>query len=101
MTDQQSLRQTLNQILTELDGFSSSEGLIVIAATNFPEVLDKALTRPGRFDRHVEVRERRAMRRRRRCTVRHCSGGIRHEHCSSTALALLNPRPNTAAVLGP
>ena len=55
MTDQQSLRQTLNQILTELDGFSSSEGLIVIAATNFPEVLDKALTRPGRFDRHVEV----------------------------------------------
>lgn len=60
MTDQQSLRQTLNQILTELDGFSSSEGLIVIAATNFPEVLDKALTRPGRFDRHVEVRERHA-----------------------------------------
>jgi len=55
MTDQQSLRQTLNQILTELDGFTSSEGLIVIAATNFPEVLDKALTRPGRFDRHVEV----------------------------------------------
>ena len=55
MTDQQSLRQTLNQILTELDGFSASEGLIVIAATNFPEVLDKALTRPGRFDRHIEV----------------------------------------------
>lgn len=55
MTDQQSLRQTLNQILTELDGFASSEGLIVIGATNFPEILDKALLRPGRFDRQIEV----------------------------------------------
>lgn len=55
LTDQQSLRQTLNQILTELDGFAASEGLIVIGATNFPEVLDKALMRPGRFDRHIEV----------------------------------------------
>mmetsp|Transcript_26414 Transcript_26414/g.41288 ORF Transcript_26414/g.41288 Transcript_26414/m.41288 type:complete len:577 (+) Transcript_26414:501-2231(+) len=55
MTDQQSLRQTLNQVLTELDGFSSTEGLIVVGATNFPEVLDKALLRPGRFDRHIEV----------------------------------------------
>lgn len=48
-------KQTLNQLLTELDGFSPSTGVILIAATNFPEALDKALTRPGRFDRRVTV----------------------------------------------
>jgi len=47
--------QTLNQILTEMDGFSGREGIIVLAATNQPEVLDKALLRPGRFDRRVVV----------------------------------------------
>ena len=47
--------QTLNQILTEMDGFSSREGIIVLAATNQPELLDKALLRPGRFDRRVVV----------------------------------------------
>ncbi|MFI8279404.1 ATP-dependent zinc metalloprotease FtsH [Streptomyces sp. NPDC085929] len=47
--------QTLNQILTEMDGFSGSEGVVVIAATNRPDVLDPALTRPGRFDRTVSV----------------------------------------------
>jgi cell division protease FtsH len=47
--------QTLNQILTEMDGFSSQEGIIVLAATNQPDVLDKALLRPGRFDRRVVV----------------------------------------------
>ena len=47
--------QTLNQILTEMDGFSSREGVIVLAATNQPEVLDGALMRPGRFDRRVTV----------------------------------------------
>ena len=47
--------QTLNQILTEMDGFSGREGVIVLAATNQPEVLDKALLRPGRFDRRVMV----------------------------------------------
>src|SRR5258708_380642 len=47
--------QTLNQILTEMDGFSSRQGVIVLAATNEPEVLDKALLRPGRFDRQGVV----------------------------------------------
>jgi cell division protease FtsH len=47
--------QTLNQILTEMDGFSSREGIILLAATNQPDVLDRALLRPGRFDRRVVV----------------------------------------------
>ncbi|MGE3407037.1 MAG: ATP-dependent zinc metalloprotease FtsH [Pirellulales bacterium] len=47
--------QTLNQILSEMDGFSPSESVIVVAATNRPDVLDPALLRPGRFDRHITV----------------------------------------------
>jgi cell division protease FtsH len=47
--------QTLNQILTEMDGFSGSDGVVVVAATNRAEILDAALTRPGRFDRVVTV----------------------------------------------
>ena len=47
--------QTLNQLLTEMDGFGASEGIIIIAATNRPDVLDPALLRPGRFDRQVQV----------------------------------------------
>jgi cell division protease FtsH len=47
--------QTLNQILTEMDGFTGNEGVVVLAATNRPEVLDSALLRPGRFDRRVTV----------------------------------------------
>lgn len=47
--------QTLNQILTEMDGFSGSEGVVVLAATNRADILDPALTRPGRFDRIVQV----------------------------------------------
>lgn len=49
------VKQTLNQLLTELDGFSQSSGVIILAATNYPQLLDKALTRPGRFDRRVTV----------------------------------------------
>ena len=47
--------QTLNQILAELDGFEGHEAVVVLAATNRPGVLDPALLRPGRFDRHVTV----------------------------------------------
>ncbi len=47
--------QTLNQLLAELDGFDSSKGVVILAATNRPEILDKALMRPGRFDRRIEV----------------------------------------------
>jgi len=53
--DQQAMKMTLNQLLVEMDGFQQNAGVIVLAATNFPEALDRALVRPGRFDNRVTV----------------------------------------------
>ena len=47
--------QTLNQLLVEMDGFERSAGVVVLASTNRPDILDSALTRPGRFDREITV----------------------------------------------
>ena len=55
MSSNDEREQTLNQLLSEMDGFDSSRGLVVLAATNRPEILDKALLRPGRFDRRIIV----------------------------------------------
>ena len=55
LTSNDEREQTLNQMLAEMDGFDPSTGVVVMAATNRPEILDKALLRPGRFDRQVEI----------------------------------------------
>ncbi|VDK82619.1 unnamed protein product, partial [Cylicostephanus goldi] len=47
--------QTLNQLLVEMDGMGSGQGIVVLASTNRPDILDKALLRPGRFDRHINI----------------------------------------------
>ena len=66
--------QTLNQLLSEMDGFDSSRGILILGATNRPEILDKALLRPGRFDRQIIV-DKPDLKGRveiRRCTPRMC-----------------------------
>merc|ERR1712070_405938 len=55
LKEQQAMKMTLNQMLVEMDGFEQNQGIIVIGATNYADILDDALTRPGRFDRHISV----------------------------------------------
>lgn len=85
--------QTLNQVLTEMDGFSATENIIVVAATNRADVLDSALTRAGRFDRTITVspRTRRAARRSSRCI--HAGGRLTPPCPSTPFLGLLRDSP--------
>ncbi len=69
---------TLNQILTEMDGFNTSDQVVVLAGTNRPDVLDKALMRPGRFDRHISI-DRPTMEGRKQIFMVHLKKIVTHE----------------------
>ena len=88
--------QTLNQLLAEMDGFDARAGLIIIAATNRPEILDSALLRPGRFDRQVLV-DRPDKRGRERILEIHCPRGEaragRGSHAPSPRAPRASPAP--------
>ncbi|MDW8800054.1 ATP-dependent zinc metalloprotease FtsH [Clostridium sp. A1-XYC3] len=82
--------QTLNQLLAEMDGFDSSKGVVILAATNRPEVLDKALLRPGRFDRRVIV-DRPDLRGREEILKVHSKGVKVSKDVDLTAVAKATP----------
>ena len=83
---------TLNQILTEMDGFNTSEQVVVLAGTNRPDVLDKALMRPGRFDRHIAI-DRPTMDGRKQIFLVHLRKIVTHEDMEylTGRLAALTP----------
>ena len=98
--------QTLNQILTEMDGFTGNEGVVVLAATNRPEILDPALLRPGRFDRRIVVNRPTATvgGASSRCTPRRAAGRpVSLDHIASTTSGMvgaeLKDLVNEAALL--
>lgn len=82
--------QTLNQLLAEMDGFDSSKGVVILAATNRPEILDKALLRPGRFDRRVIV-DRPDLKGREEILKVHVKGVKTDEHVDLKAIARSTP----------
>lgn len=79
--------QTLNQLLSEMDGFDTSKGLVILAATNRPEVLDKALLRPGRFDRRIIV-DKPDLKGRVDILKVHCKNVLMHDSVDLDAIAL-------------
>ena len=86
--------QTLNQILTEMDGFDSSTGVIVIGATNRPDVLDQALLRPGRFDRRIAVQPPDRVGRER---ILRCTRAASRSRPTSTWAGSRRPHPGWSA----
>ncbi|MEK6709459.1 MAG: ATP-dependent zinc metalloprotease FtsH [Nitrospinota bacterium] len=82
--------QTLNQLLVEMDGFDTRKGVIILAATNRPEILDPALMRPGRFDRHVLV-DRPDLEGRKQILKVHVRGLTLHPGVNSDRIAEMTP----------